>query len=183
MKIDSMNFEDNINFQEIEESINNCCRQINTKFYLGLTDVVFICVLKGAVPFFTYLTQKLYYDGLTQTDYISASSYGDELESSGFVKIDLPPTIDFKGKRVVIVDDIIDTGLTMSRLINYFKVNGANEVFSCALFYKKGNTVFVPDFYGMEIGKEFIVGFGLDFLQRYRNMNFIVRLEGKNENH
>lgn len=185
IKIEDKVFESYISQEQIENAVEYCFYSIYTSFW-NLEDIVFIGVLNGAAPFFTKLTERLNTFGVTDTDYLKVTSYGDEMYSSGIVKWDLKPSIDFKDKVVVIVDDILDTGKTIDYLKKYFLDNGAKSVHSCVLLWKEKENQKAPDFYGMKIKDYFVIGFGLDYKQKHRNMPEIMKLkdnktEDKNE--
>ena len=133
-------------------------------------DPVFICILKGAVFFFTALTQKLHHDVVC--DFIQASSYGATTESSGTVTLIKDVTVDIAGKDVYIVEDIVDTGLTLADVVALLKARHPSTVQVVALLSKPSRRkVDVPlDFVGLEIEDRFVVGFGLDFAERFRNL-------------
>ncbi len=133
-------------------------------------DLVVIGVLKGAVIFLGDLVKNIRVP-LT-LDFIAVSSYGDTTETSGVVRIlkDLDENVE--GKDVLIVEDIIDTGLTLSYLIGNLKSRKTSSVKVCALLdkpYRRKTDVKV-DYKGFEIEDEFVVGYGLDFAQRFRNL-------------
>ncbi|MBZ5587871.1 MAG: hypoxanthine phosphoribosyltransferase [Acidobacteriia bacterium] len=133
-------------------------------------DPVFICVLKGAVYFFTALTQKLHRDVVV--DFIQASSYGATTESSGTVTLIKDVTVDIAGKDVYVVEDIVDTGLTLADVVALLKARHPRTVQVVALLSKPSRRkVEIPlDFLGLEIEDHFVVGYGLDFAERFRNL-------------
>jgi hypoxanthine phosphoribosyltransferase len=137
-------------------------------------DLVVIGVLNGAVPFVNEIVFSL--PPNISCDYVKAASYGDETVSSGTVKLLLDTTLDLNGKTVLLVDDIIDSGRTVNFLKDHFLNKGAKQVKTACLFYKKNPEIPEPDFYGHEIGEGFIVGFGLDYAQKGRNIRKILRI-------
>lgn len=133
-------------------------------------DPVFVCILKGAVYFFTALTQHL--NRSVVVDFIQVSSYGATTQSSGTVTLVKDITVDVSGKDVYLVEDIVDTGLTLREVITLFQARRARSVQVVALLSKPSRRrVEVPlDFIGLEIEDRFVVGFGLDFAERFRNL-------------
>jgi hypoxanthine phosphoribosyltransferase len=153
--------------------ISECASKIKNSF-TGNEDLVVIGVLNGAVPFLNELVFNLPPE--ISIDYVKAVSYGDNTFSSGTVRLIMDTELDLKGKTVLLVDDIIDTGKTINFLKEHFLNKGALQVKTACLFYKKNLGVPEPDFYGHEIGDGFIVGFGLDYAQKGRNMRKILRI-------
>ncbi len=140
-------------------------------------DLVLVCVLKGSAFFFADLCRQIPLP--CTVDFIGIASYGDETKSSGVVQItsDLSKPID--GKHVILVEDIVDTGLTMAYLRQNFGTRKPASVKLAALLHKPARTK-VPtpiDYLGFEIPDKFVVGYGLDFAQRYRNLPFIGVLD------
>ena len=141
--------------------------------YEGRT-ITMICVRKGGVVFMCDLAKKITVP--VTMDFMSVSSYGGGTSSSGIVKIvkDLDQSIE--GKDVLIVEDIIDSGRTLSYLLQIFKKRKPNSIRLCTLLDKPERRV-VPDvnveYSGFQIPDNFVVGFGLDYDQRYRNLPYI----------
>lgn len=135
--------------------------------------VIFVGVLRGAATFMQDLVRNI--DLPIQLDYLYASSYGDEAKSTGEVTFDSGALQRLKGAHVVIVEDIIDTGLTMHRMKEEFLNCGAKSVRLAALIIKdvKREMEVTPDYFGMHCPNEFIVGYGLDYAQMYRNLPYI----------
>lgn len=140
-------------------------------------DLLLIGVLKGSFIFLADLMRKI--DIPVEVDFMAVSSYGSSTQSSGVVKIlkDLDATIE--GKDVLVVEDIIDTGLTLSYLMSNLKTRGAKSVNVCTLLDKpERRKADVPLKYkGFDIPDEFIVGYGLDYAQKYRNLDQIYILK------
>ena len=156
----------NSRIKELAEEINNA---YGTKETLTL-----ICVLRGAVMFCTQLAKSLKMP--VKMEFVSLSSYGDSQKSSGEVKslnLSLPS---FENQNVLIVEDIVDTGLTLDFLIKFIKHNcKAKDVKFAVLFDKKCARKYnvTPDFTAFDIDDKFIVGFGLDFYGLYRNLDYV----------
>ena len=162
--------------EEISKRILEVADRIN-KDYEG-RELILICVLKGGVMFMCDLAKRLNLD--VRLDFMSVSSYGSETKSSGVVKIikDLDNSID--GKNVLVVEDIIDSGNTLSYLMDILKKRGPKSIKLCTLLDKPSRRekkdVFV-DYVCFEIEDKFVVGYGLDYDQRYRNLPYIGVME------
>lgn len=156
---------------EVEAKIKQLAEQINED-YAG-KEVHLICVLKGGV-FFTCDLAKSITVPVT-FDFMSVSSYGDGTESTGRIKIikDLDDSI--AGKDVLIVEDIIDSGRTLSHLIDLLYTRKPNSIKLCTLLDKPSRRVtdVKVDYLGFSIPDEFVVGYGLDYAQKYRNLPYI----------
>jgi hypoxanthine phosphoribosyltransferase len=133
-------------------------------------DPVFICILKGAVFFFTALTQQL--SRSVVVDFIQVSSYGATTETSGTVILVKDITVNISGKDVYLVEDIVDTGLTLNDVIALLKARHPRSVQVVALLSKpsRRKVDVAVDFVGLEIEDRFVVGFGLDFGEQFRNL-------------
>ncbi len=133
-------------------------------------DPVFVCVLKGAVYFMTALT--LHLKRSVVVDFIQASSYGATTESSGTVTLVKDITVDIAGKDVYVIEDIVDTGLTLADVVALLRARHPRTVQVVAFLSKPSRRkIDIPlDFVGLEIEDRFVVGFGLDFAERFRNL-------------
>lgn len=162
-----------------EEEIKNKVKELGKKItedYKG-KDLVVICVLKGAIMFVSDLIKEIKVP--LAIDFMAVSSYGNSTKSSGVVKIikDLDDSIE--GKDVLIVEDIIDSGLTLSYLLDNLKSRDPESMEICTLLDKPSgrkadvNTKYV----GFEIKDEFVVGYGLDYAEKYRNVPHIFVLK------
>ena len=155
----------------VDERIVELGKQIS-KDYEG-KQVHLICVLKGGVFFMCELAKRISVP--VSMDFMSVSSYGDDTKSSGVVKIvkDLDEAIE--GKDVLIVEDIIDSGRTLYYLIDILKKRNPKSVHLCTLLDKPERRVkdVKVDYVGFNIPDEFVVGYGLDYDQMYRNLPFI----------
>ena len=153
---------------EIDRRVAEMGRQISADF-AGDT-VIALCVLKGAVFFCTDLVRNMEID--VALDFIQISSYGNQKFSSGVVTILKEPQLDMRGKSVLIVEDIIDSGLSMREVFNYIESRGASKV-KTVTFLDKPKARKVPfnaDYVGFSIEPQFVVGYGLDFAEKYRNI-------------
>jgi hypoxanthine phosphoribosyltransferase len=152
----------------IDERIAEMGRQISAEF--AGSELIALCVLKGAVFFLTDLVRAMSIDvGL---DFIQVSSYGNQKYSSGVVTILKEPQLDMHGKSVLIVEDIIDSGLSMREVHRYIESRGAAKVKTATFLDKpKSRKVeFQADYVGFSIEPQFVIGYGLDFAEKYRNI-------------
>ncbi len=144
-----------------------------TRDYAG-QDVVAVAVLKGSILFFTDLIRQTELPGLT-CDFLGLSSYGSRTESSGVVRLTQDLSQHVEGRHVLIVEDIVDTGLTMQYLLDNLATRKPASVQICTLLHKpSGTRVEVPMKYvGFTIENHFVVGYGLDYDERYRQLPYI----------
>ncbi|HUP50270.1 MAG TPA: hypoxanthine phosphoribosyltransferase [Thermoanaerobaculia bacterium] len=153
---------------QIDQRVAEMGKQISADF--AGTDLIALCVLKGAVFFLTDLVRHIEMD--VHLDFIQISSYGNQQYSSGVVTILKEPQLDMRGRHVLIVEDIIDSGLSMREVFNYIESRGATQVKTATLLDKpKARRVpFNADYVGFSIEPQFVVGYGLDFAEKYRNI-------------
>ncbi|MSP25612.1 MAG: hypoxanthine phosphoribosyltransferase [Myxococcales bacterium] len=139
--------------------------------------IVLVCVLKGSFVFTADLARAI--DGNVRCEFLGVQSYGEGTESSGVVQITQDLTRSVENEHVILVEDIVDTGLTIAHLLELFRTRRPASVKVCALLHKPARTrVEVPiDYLGFTIDDKFVVGYGLDFNQRYRNLPFIGVVE------
>lgn len=132
-----------------------------------------ICVLKGAIMFMTDLSRAMNCD--LELDFMDVSSYGSDIESSGDVKIIKDLDTSVEGRDLLIVEDIIDTGRTLSYLIDIFHYRKAKSVKIVTLMDKKERRAvdLEADYVGIRVPNEFVVGYGLDYDEKYRNLPYI----------
>jgi hypoxanthine phosphoribosyltransferase len=136
-------------------------------------EVLLVGVLKGAVFFMADLMRHL--DVPCEVDFMAISSYGDSTDSSGVVRILKDLDINIDGRDVLVVEDIIDSGLTLSYLIRTLEAREPASLEVCALLTKPARReIHVPVRYvGFEIPNRFVIGYGLDFAERYRNLPYV----------
>tara|TARA_Y100000031_G_scaffold16083_1_gene16749 strand:- start:162 stop:689 length:528 start_codon:yes stop_codon:yes gene_type:complete len=136
-------------------------------------EVLVVCILKGAFMFCSDLMKEI--DLPTRLDFMQLSSYGDGMKSSGSVKIDLDISESIKDKNVIIVEDIVDSGLTMKTLLELLKARGPKSVKIASLLFKPSRNIHkVPiDYLGFEIEDKFVIGYGLDYAGRYRELPYV----------
>jgi len=164
-----------------EREIVEKCQEIGsqlTKEYSGKFPLL-IGVLKGATPFMADLSRHI--DTHVEMDFMDVSSYGSGTRSTGEVRILKDLDAKVEGREVIIVEDIIDSGLTLSYLVDLFKYRKANSVKIVTLLDKpEGRTAKIKaDIIGFEVPNEFVVGYGLDYNERYRNLPYIGILKSE----
>ena len=159
-----------------EEEVNNIVKRIAAQIsedYKG-KNLLMLCILKGAVVFMGDLMKNISIP--TQIDFMKVSSYGNSTVSSGSINIVLDlHRKDLSNLDILIVEDIIDSGKTLSYLVEYLKLKGANSVKTCTMLDKPSRRVvdFTPDYCGLTVPDEFIIGYGLDYDEDYRALPFI----------
>ncbi len=140
-------------------------------------ELLLVCILKGGVMFLADLARAISIP--CELDFMAVSSYGAATETSGVVRIlkDLDKSI--QGKHVLLVEDVVDTGLTLQYLVNNLKDRGPASLKICSLLNKKANrkVEVEVDFVGFEIPDKFVVGFGLDFADGYRHLPYVAVLK------
>lgn len=159
---------------EISEKIKELGRKI-TAYYKG-EELTLVCILKGSVIFTADLARNIVLP--VKLDFMSVSSYGSGTVSSGSINIKKDVDMPVEGKNILIVEDIVDSGRTLSYLVDYFKAKNPKSVNVCTLFDKPDRREYDVDvkWTGFVIPDEFIVGYGLDFDERYRTLPFVATL-------
>ena len=162
-----------IDRKTVENRIKELAKQIE-KDYVG-EEVYCVGLLKGSVVFLSDLVKEI--NTPVIIDFMSVSSYGSETVSSGDVKILKDTDLDLRGKHVLIVEDIIDTGLTLEHVIRYFKESkGVKTLKTCTLLSKpeRRKVNIDIDYVGFDVPDKFVIGYGLDYDQKYRNLPYIA---------
>ena len=161
--------------EQIQRRVQELGRRI-TRDYRN-KNLVLIGVLKGAFVFLSDLARAI--DLPLDIDFLGLSSYGDSTKTSGVVKITHDLTQPIEHKDVLVVEDIVDTGLTLSYLMENFKTRHPKSIKLCTLLYKPANTIKkVPlKYVGFEIENKFVIGYGLDLAEKYRNLPYIGYLD------
>ena len=162
-----------IDRKTVENRIKELAKQIE-KDYAG-EEVYCVGLLKGSVVFLSDLVKEI--NTPVIIDFMSVSSYGSETVSSGDVKILKDTDLDLRGKHVLIVEDIIDTGLTLEYVIKYFKEGkGVKSLKTCTLLSKpeRRKVDIDIDYVGFDVPDKFVIGYGLDYDQKYRNLPYIA---------
>ncbi len=168
-----------ISQQEINRRIKDLGRRISEDYQDR--DVVMIGVLKGAFAFFADLVRAIHVP--VELDFLVVSSYQSGSKSSGRVKVISDLTVDIKGQDVIVVEDIVDSGLTLSFLKKKLLMRHPNSLRVCALLDKpERRTINVPiEYVGFTIPNKYVVGYGLDYQNRYRNLPYIAVLDQDGE--
>src|SRR5438876_10597507 len=159
--------------EEIRHRIAEMGRQIS-KDYAGRT-VTLVGILKGSFVFLADLIRAVSPEIRVEVDFMSVSSYGDATTTSGTVHIEKDLGIAVEGKDIIIVEDIVDTVLTLLHVFNILSARGARSLRVAALLEKPGNSKYDGplDYIGFQIPNKFVVGFGLDYAQHFRNLSDI----------
>lgn len=162
-----------------EEQLNQRIKKIGeeiTKEY-GNEDLVLICILKGAVYFATKLSQEIQNEN-TVIDFMKVSSYSGT-ESTGKINVKLDLSENIENKHVIVIEDIVDTGLTLSYLCDYLQKRNPKTLKLCTLLDKKARREkeIKVDYVGFEIDNKFVVGYGLDYDEKYRNLPYVGYIE------
>ena len=154
--------------KEIADEIN--------RDYAG-EEVIFLCTLKGSLLWVADVFKNITVN--TKLDFISASSYGASKTSSGVVKIKFDPEINMYNSNIVVVEDIVDTGNTLKYVLAKLQERGPKCVKVCTMLNKESRRTadFHADYVGFEIDDLFVIGYGLDFDQKYRDLPYISYLE------
>lgn len=157
--------------EQIQQRVKELGAQI-TADYKG-KDIIVICLLKGAAWFVTDLTRAL--DLKVRVDFMVASSYGNGTVTSGNVKVSLDIKENIEGKHVIVVDDIIDSGVTFAAISDMLKTRNPASLKTVAMCDKAERRIngLNADYVGFKIPDEFVVGYGLDYAGDYRNLPFI----------
>ena len=163
-----------ISEEEIDRITTKIAAQIDADYAESDKKLVLVCILKGSLVFMGDLMKKI--KTPVEIDCMKVSSYGAGTESSGQIHISLDLLRpDIEECDLLIVEDIIDSGVTLSHLTKYLELKGARSVKTCTLLDKpsRRKVQFVPDYCGTEIPDEFVVGYGLDFAEMYRALPFV----------
>ena len=164
-----------ISEEEVNEKIKEMADLISRDY--ADRDIHVICILKGGVFFACELTKRISVP--VSLDFMQVSSYGNATSSSGIVRIVKDLDDSMEGKDVLIVEDIIDSGKTLHYLIPVLKQRNPNSIKLCALLSKpdRREAEVTIDYLGFEIPDEFVVGYGIDYIQKYRNLPYIGVVE------
>ena len=163
-----------------QKEINKRAKEIGeqiSKDYKG-EEVILIGTLKGAVLWMADVMKEIKLD--TKIDFVAASSYGSATTSSGVVKITKDIGMDLFNKNVIIIEDIVDTGTTLKYLKEYIGARNPKSIKICTLLDKpaRRKAEIEADYVGFVVDDLFIIGYGLDYDQKYRNLPYISYLEG-----
>ena len=158
-----------------EQEIEVILKRLSTEIMHDYKDKypLVVGLLKGCVPFMSDLLKKI--DMHLEVAFMNVSSYYGGIESTGDVKIDMDLGTPVKGRHVLLTEDIVDTGRTINSVVDLLKYRGALSVSVVTLIDKPAGRVvdFKPRYVGVEIPKVFVVGYGLDYEERYRNLPYV----------
>lgn len=158
--------------KRIEEIAEKICKDYNNE------EIVLVCILKGAVYFAVDLSKKITNSEVI-LDFMKVSSYGNNTKTTGKVELKIDLSTNIENKNVIIVEDIIDSGYTLNYLYDYLKKKNPKTLKICVLLDKKERREkeIEVDYTGFEIENKFIVGYGLDYADKYRNLPYIGYIE------
>ena len=165
-----------IDEEKLNKRIKEMSQQISRE-YKG-EEIVLVCILKGAVYFMVDLSKNIK-DTSVILDFMKVSSYGEGTETTGKVELKLDLSTNIENKNVIIVEDILDTGYTLDYLYNYLKNKKPKTLKICVLLDKKERREknIDADYVGFEIENKFVVGYGLDYADKYRNLPYVGYIE------
>jgi hypoxanthine phosphoribosyltransferase len=177
LQIDNLTFEPFLSEERIQERISQLAKDIHLDYVNKRP--IFICVLNGAFVFFSDLLKQV---GLVscEVDFLQLSSYGDERISSGNVSITKNLRCQIEGRDIIVVEDIVDTGASLLFIKHLIEKGNPSSLRFVSLLMKPFNNVPFPiDYIGFKISSEFVIGYGLDYKQQYRNLTSIYRVREK----
>lgn len=161
--------------QQIQKAVNEIAGQISRDYHDQ--NPILVCILKGAVVFLADLMRELTIPH--EIDFMAISSYNDDTESSGVVRIlkDLDTSIE--GRNVIVIEDIVDTGQSLGHILRTLRTRNPKSLRVAVLLKKEGREVvkLSLDHVGFTIPNKFVVGYGLDYAEKYRNLPYIGILE------
>jgi hypoxanthine phosphoribosyltransferase len=168
-----LNLSELISAEDIQAKVNEIGKAITKEFHGE--ELTAICILKGSCLYFADLVRAIDLD--IQCEFYGVSSYGNATQSSGEVKTTLDITVPLEGKNVLLVEDIVDTGLTMNFLKQNINSRKPNRLVTTSLLLKPAalKTDCTLDYVGFEIENRFVVGYGLDYQGYYRNLPYIAQ--------
>ena len=167
-----------INEKEIDEITTALAERINNDYKDSQKPIILVTILKGSLIFASDLMRKL--DLPVELEFMKVSSYGAGTKSSGEIRIHLDLARENLEKyNIIVIEDIVDSGRTLSRLTALLKNRNANSVKTCTLLDKpsRREVDFVPDYVGRQIEDEFVIGYGLDYDEKYRNLPYVAILK------
>ena len=167
-----------INEKEIDEITTALAERINADYKDSQKPLILVTILKGSLIFASDHMRKL--DLPVELEFMKVSSYGAGTKSSGEIRIHLDLARENLEKyNIIVIEDIVDSGRTLSRLTALLKNRNANSVKTCTLLDKpsRREVDFVPDYVGRQIEDEFVIGYGLDYDEKYRNLPYVAILK------
>ena len=170
-----MELKELISKEEIDKRLDELAKEIDKDY--DNKEIVIVSVLRGAVFFTVELTLKM--RSKMRFEFVQISSYGDDTESTGNIQIKKDISSDITGKDVLIIEDIIDSGITMDFLIKHLKAKNPNSIKVCSLASKPSRRKIEVniDYLGFEVPNKFLVGYGFDDKELYRNVPYIGYVE------
>ena len=164
-----------INEEDLGKRVQELGKQIAADY--ADKELLMVCILRGAAVFYADLARAI--DLPLHMNFMAVSSYANAAESSGAVRIYYDLNEDIKGRDVLIVEDIIDTGLTLKYLCENLAARRPASLKTCCLLDKpaRRKVDFSPDYIGFEVPDEFIIGYGIDYAEGYRNLPYIASLK------
>ena len=161
--------------EQVEARVKELAKEIE-EVYRG-KDLTAICVLRGSFVFFSDLIRHV--DIPMSCEFVSLASYGNRMQSSGEVKISLDLTGPVTGKHLLVVEDIVDTGNTLHFLLQTLRARNPASIRVCSLLVKPHSIQYpvTADFFGFQVGDEFVVGYGIDHADKYRGLSYIGAVE------
>ena len=174
IEINGKSFEKYISSDKLAKKVKSLAKQIVDTYSVDnendFRNLIVICVLNGAIPFFKDIVFELPKE--ITMDFIKISSYGNSMTTSGKIDLVMDTKFDVKGKNILIIEDIVDSGLTQKFILEHYNKKEVKSIKVCSLFYKSVNNVtgIAPELFGFEIQDHFIIGYGLDFDQQGRNL-------------
>src|SRR6267143_7228139 len=160
--------------ETIAERVQSLGREITAAYPDG--DLLVLGLLKGSFIFLSDLVRRI--DRPLQVDFLVAASYGNDTISSGSVRLLYDPETELRGKHILLVEDIVDTGKTLNRLVTVTRERNPKSLEICALLHKHvaEHLVLEPRFVGFDAPRSFLVGYGLDHAENFRHLPYIARL-------
>jgi len=164
-----------------EETIRRRVSELGLEIceYYHSGELLLVGMLKGSYIFLGDLTRSI--SRPHKVDFCVVSSYGSETVSSGMVRLLYDPLVDMKGQHVLLVEDVVETGNTLNRLVRSFRERGPLSIEIVTLLHKRVSSVMEcePRFVGFDAPREFLVGYGLDYDERYRHLPYVASLKGQ----
>ncbi len=162
-----------IDEQTIYKRIDELAKQIEKDY--ENEELVCICILKGSFPFIWELGKRIHKNNIS-FEFMEISSYGSSFETSGKINVKKDVSCDLTGKNILVIEDIIDTGTTLSYLTDYLKAKNPKSLKIATLLNKPSRRLIdiYVDYIGFSIEDKFVLGFGLDLDQNYRNLPYIA---------
>ena len=158
---------------QIQSIISRLGEEITNHYQNTQEELIVVGLLRGSFIFMADLVRKINHPMIT--DFMTVSSYGDQTESSGNVKIIMDLDQSIAGKHVLLVEDIVDTGNTFSKIIDLLRSRNPKSLKTCTLLNKPSRREVEVniDFCGIDIPDKFVIGYGLDYAQKYRNLPYV----------